>query len=97
MSKWLYIAFEYGQGVYEPLAYTFSAEEAIDACEYDYRHLTKQERKERELWVEGYDLSAYEFEVMPDETARDAFKRWDESLDGVGFPDPDTYVEFSKE
>lgn len=92
MSKWLYIAIEFGQGVYEALDYTFDKQEAIDRCEYDYIHLTKQERKERELWVEGYDLSAYEFEVMPDETAQEAFKRWADSLDAVGLPDPDDYL-----
>lgn len=53
------------------LSFSFDLETAREALESDYCHMTKRERENSNLYIEGYEI-----DVEDGETAEEAFNRY---------------------
>ena len=69
---------------------SFDLYEARKALSDDWAHMTKGERSRSTMHIEGYVVEAF-----PDESAKEAIRRFDE--DKAGLPDPDYYEELNAE
>lgn len=72
------------------LCCTYDPDEARKALSDDWAHMTKGERSCSRLHIDGYSVEAF-----PDESAEEAFRRFEEGK--AWLPDPDYYEEFKAE
>lgn len=71
------------------IAITYSIDEARAACVTEWHHLTRRERAKAYLYIIGFAV-----DVIPGETAKDAWKRHLEQDDIPG--DPEYYEEYNE-